>query len=75
MALGSIQPLTEESTSNISWRVRVASAYGRQIYHLYMPTVLKSESLNLMEPLGAFQACTGVALSCFTMPVTSNAGG
>jgi hypothetical protein len=30
MALGSTQPLTEMSTRNISWGVRVAGAYGWQ---------------------------------------------
>ena len=28
MALGSTQPLTETSTSGISWEVKVAGAYG-----------------------------------------------
>jgi len=27
-----------------------------------MPTVLKSGSLNLLEPLGPVQACNGIAL-------------
>ena len=32
------------------WGVKAAGAYGWQPYHLPMPTVLKSESLNLLEP-------------------------
>ena len=40
----------------------MAGEYGRQPYHLHMPIVLKSESLNLMEPSGPVQACNGIAL-------------
>jgi hypothetical protein len=49
MALGSIQSLTEMRTSNISWGVKAAGAYGWQPYHLNVPTVLKSGSLKLLE--------------------------
>jgi len=52
MAQGLTQPLTEMSTRNISWGVKAASVYGWQPYHLHVPTVLKSRSLNLLEPLG-----------------------
>ena len=52
MALGSTQPLTEMSTRNISWRVNAAGAYDGQPYHLHVPIVLKSGSLNLLEPSG-----------------------
>ena len=31
-------------------------------YHLNVPTVLKSKSLNLLEPSGPVQACNGIAL-------------
>ena len=31
-------------------------------YHLHVPTVLKSGSLNLLEPSGPVQACNGIAL-------------
>ena len=44
MALGLTQPLTEMSTRNISWGVKVASAQGWQ------PTC--AGSLNLLEPSG-----------------------
>jgi len=56
------QPLTEMSTRNISWGVKAAGAWGWQSYHLHVPIVLKSGSLNLLEPLGPVQACNGIAL-------------
>jgi hypothetical protein len=62
MALGSTQPLTEMSTRNISLGVKGAGEYGWQPYHLHMPIVLKSGSLNLLEPSGPVQAWTGIAL-------------
>jgi hypothetical protein len=31
-------------------------------YHLHVPTVLKSGSLNLLEPYGPVQTCNGIAL-------------
>ena len=33
-----------------------------QPYHLHVPIVLKSGSLNLLEPSGPVQACNGIAL-------------
>jgi len=62
MALGSTQPLTEKSTSNISWGVKVAGAYGWQPYHLHVPIVLKYGKLSLLEPSGPVQACNGIVL-------------
>jgi hypothetical protein len=56
MALGLTQLLAEMSTRNISWGVEVAGA------QLHVPTVLKSGSLNLLEPSGPVQACNGIAL-------------
>jgi hypothetical protein len=53
MALGLTQPLTEMSTRNNSWG---------QPYHIRGPIVLKSGSLNLLEPSGPVQACNGIAL-------------
>ena len=63
MALGSTQPLTEMSTRNISKGIKVAGAYGWQCYHLLVPIVLKSGSLNLLEPSRSVQACNGIAFS------------
>ena len=62
MALVLTQPLTEISTKNISWGVKADGAKGWQTYHLYVPTVLKSESLNLLESSEPVQACNGIAL-------------
>jgi len=65
MALGLTQTLTEMSTSNISWGVKGAGAWGWQPYHLHVPNVLKSGSLNLLEPSGPVQACNGITLPFF----------
>jgi len=62
MTLRSTQPLTEMSTRKISCGVKEAGALGWQCYHLNVPTVLKSWSLNLLEPSGPVQAFTGFAL-------------
>ena len=62
LALGSTHGLTEVSTNNISWGVKSAGAYGLQPYHLHVPMVLKSGSLNLLEPSGPVHACNGIAL-------------
>ena len=60
MALGSTQLLTEMSTRNISWGVKAAGAQGWQPYHLNVPNVLKSGSLNLLEPSGPVQSVMGL---------------
>jgi len=60
MALG--LTLTEMSTRNISWGVKAAGAYSCQTYHLHVPIVLKSGSLNHLEPSGPVQDCNGIAL-------------
>jgi hypothetical protein len=62
MTLGSTQPLTKMSTKYISCEVKEASAYGWQLYHLHVPTVFKSGSLNLLGPSGPVQAFNGIAL-------------
>jgi len=62
MTLGLTQPLTEMSTRNIFLGVKAASALGRQPNQIHVPTVLKSGSLNLLEPSGPVQACNGIAL-------------
>jgi hypothetical protein len=63
VAQGSIQPVTEMSTRNISWMVKAAGELNWQPYHLHVPIVLKSESLNLLEPPGPVQACNGMAFT------------
>jgi hypothetical protein len=42
--------------------VKAAGAYGWQPYHLLVPTVLKSGSLNHLETSGPVKACNGIAL-------------
>jgi len=49
VALGLTQSLKEMSTRKISLGVKAAGAYGWQPYHLHVPIVLKSGSLNLLE--------------------------
>jgi hypothetical protein len=63
MALGSTQPLTEMSTSYVSWGYRLMVCRAD---NLRVPIVLKSGSLNLLDPSGPLQACNGIALP-FTM--------
>ena len=46
--------------------VKAASAYGWQPYHLHVPIVLKSGSLDLLEHLGPVQASNGIALLLFS---------
>jgi hypothetical protein len=60
--MGLTQPLTEMSTRNIPWGVKVAGTYGWQLYHLQVPIVLKSGSLIVLELSGCVQACNGIAL-------------
>ena len=60
MALGLTQPLTEMSTRNISWGVKAAGAYGWRPCRLHMPIVLKSGSLNLVEPSGLCRPLMGL---------------
>ena len=62
MPLGSNQPLSEMNTRNISWGIKAAGAWGWQPYHLHVPIVLKSGSLNLLEPSGPVHVCTGIAV-------------
>ena len=70
VVLGLTQPLTETSIRNISWRVKAAGAWGWQPYHLRVPIVFESGSLNLLEPSGPVKGCNGIALT-FTFVVAS----
>ena len=63
VAVGSTQPVTAISTRNISLGVKTAGAWGRQILHLHVSIILKSESFKLQEPSGPVQART--AMFCF----------
>ena len=62
MALELIQPLNRKEYQEYCLRVKVAGGQGRQSYHFHVPIVLKSGSLNLLEPSGSVQASNGVAL-------------
>jgi hypothetical protein len=62
MALGLTWPLIEMKTRDISWGVKETCAKGWQCYHLYVPIILKSGSLNLLEPSGFVQNCKGISL-------------
>jgi len=42
------------------FKVKAASAYGRQSYHLHVPIVLKSGSLNFLEPSGPARPVLGL---------------
>jgi hypothetical protein len=55
MSLASTQPLTEMKTRNVS-----CGRYVGLTYDSHMPIVLKSASLNLLEPSGPLKACTGI---------------
>jgi hypothetical protein len=47
------------------WRIKAAGAYGWQSYHFCVPIILKSKSLNLLEPLATEQGLLYLYL-CFT---------
>jgi len=50
MDMGSTHPLKELSTTNIIWGVKAAGDLGWQPYYIRVQIVMKSGSLNLMEP-------------------------
>ena len=78
MALGSTQSLTVMNTRNISWG-KSGRFVGLTTLPLYVPIVLKSGSLNLLEPSVPVQACIGTDLPfiflelfdrfCCTVPI------
>jgi len=59
MALGLTQPLTEMSTRNILWGVKVVSAWGWQPYHSHVSVVWKSGIIILLELSWPAQAFAG----------------
>jgi hypothetical protein len=61
MALSSTQPLTEMSTGNFVGGKGVRSV-GLENLPPSLPIVLKSGSLNLLEPYGPVQSCNGIVL-------------
>ena len=60
MTMGSTHSLADISIRNISWGVKSAGAYGSQPYHIHVLIVMKSGSLNLLEPYGPVQGCTRI---------------
>ena len=70
--LASTLPLTEKSTRNISCEVNVAGSYSWQTYHLHVSIVWKSGSLNLLQPSGPAQTCTGIGLQNWKYTVTQH---
>jgi len=61
MALGSTQPVSENEYQEHFLRVKAAGAWGWRSHH-HVPNVMKSWSLNLLEPSGPHRACYGTAL-------------
>ena len=59
--LAALWPGVDSAFMNISWGVKAACELGWQPHHNHVPTVLKSGSLNLLEPSGPVQACNGIA--------------
>jgi len=57
------QLVTKMNCTNISWGIKVAGAYGWKSYRFHVPIVMKSGSLNHLEPSGPVQACTGITLA------------
>jgi len=68
MALGPTQTLVKMSTRNISWGLKVAGEWGWRPHHLHMANVMKSGSLNLLEPSGPHRASYGT-LFTFTFMI------
>jgi hypothetical protein len=60
MVLRSTHPLREMSTRYFNCGVKEAGAYGWQTYHLSVPIVLKSGSLDLLEQSERVQALMGL---------------
>ena len=66
LAQGSIQPLTEISTRNISWMVRATGGYDKESHHFHVPIVWKSGDLNLLEISGLCNRSVQGLLCLFT---------
>jgi hypothetical protein len=52
VTLGSTQPLTEMSTTSISWGVKTAGAWGWKLYHRPGPLSRVLVTLTSWNPLG-----------------------
>ena len=60
MVMGSTQPLTEMSTSNIFWVGKGGRCVEMTNLSPHVPIFMKSGSLNILEPSGPVQACIGI---------------
>jgi hypothetical protein len=72
MALRLTKPQTEISIRNISLGIKAAGEQGWQPRHLHALIVLKSGSLNLLEPSRPVQASKGIALRLRVTEITQN---
>jgi hypothetical protein len=70
MALGLTQLLTKISTRNIFLGVRRPMRRAN-LTNFNVPNVMKSVSLNLLEPYGSVQACIGIALPFYLLKYRS----
>jgi hypothetical protein len=61
-------------TRNISCGGKSGRCVRLTLCHLHMPIVLKSGSLNLLEPSGPVKACNGIALPLPLHSVASDIG-
>ena len=61
MTLRSTQPRRENEYQEYFLGCKGGRCVGLTPYHLHMPIVFKSGSLNLLEPSGPVQACNGIA--------------
>jgi len=68
MDLGSTQPPIENEYQEHFLGVKAAGAWGWP-QHFHVPNVMKSGSLNLLEPSGPHRACYGTALSPFPVRI------
>jgi hypothetical protein len=62
MALGLTEPLNLNKYQGYFLGCEGGRCVGLKTYHLQVPIVLISGSLNLLEPSGFVQTCNGIAL-------------
>jgi hypothetical protein len=63
VALGSISARNRNEHQEYILGVKAAGAYGWQPNYLHVPIVLKSGSLNFLEPSGPVKACNEIAVA------------
>jgi hypothetical protein len=65
MALGSTKTPNENEYQEHFLGVKAAGAWSWRPHRLHVPNVMKSGSLNLLEPSGPIRACYGIPLPVF----------